>query len=152
MHLTLKQAATKPAAGNVLQQQARFDAFLAQYNQDRPHQALGMKVPADVYARSPRVYRGLDDLTYPSIQKWDTTASRTSARRSIFWASRCVRTLRYAACFRYGYPRRVFRRLNYYLQVRFRCFLRNRSQRRSRPFRAGESLYAGLHRYGLRFL
>ena len=65
MHLTLKQAATKPAAGNVLQQQARFDAFVAQYNQDRPHQALGMKVPADVYGRSPRVYRGLDDLTYP---------------------------------------------------------------------------------------
>ncbi len=24
-----------------------------------------MKVPADVYGRSPRVYRGLEDLTYP---------------------------------------------------------------------------------------
>jgi RNA-directed DNA polymerase len=51
--------------------------------------------------------------------------------------------------FRYGHPRGAFRALNYYLQVRFRCFLRNRSQRRSRPFRPGESLYAGLHRYGL---
>jgi putative transposase len=65
MHLTLKKEATKPAAGNVLQQQARFDTFIEQYNHQRPHQALGMKVPADVYARSPRVYRGLDDLTYP---------------------------------------------------------------------------------------
>src|SRR5438067_2125761 len=65
MHLTLKKDATKPAAPNVLQQQARFDAFVEQYNQERPHQALGMKVPADVYARSPRVYRGLDELTYP---------------------------------------------------------------------------------------
>jgi putative transposase len=27
--------------------------------------ALGMKVPADVYARSTRVYRGLEDLAYP---------------------------------------------------------------------------------------
>ena len=53
------------------------------------------------------------------------------------------------AYFRYGYPRRIFRTLNYYVQVRFRCFLRNRSQRRSRPFRQGESLYAGLQRYGL---
>jgi hypothetical protein len=44
MHLTLKQEATKPAAANVLQQQARFDAFVAQYNRDRPHQALAMKV------------------------------------------------------------------------------------------------------------
>ena len=65
MHLTLKKEATKPAAANVLQQQARFDTFVHRYNQDRPHQALAMKVPADLYARSPRVYRGLDDLTYP---------------------------------------------------------------------------------------
>ena len=65
MHLTLKQEATKPASGNVLQQQARFDAFVERFNQERPHQALAMKVPADVYARSPRVYRGLEDLTYP---------------------------------------------------------------------------------------
>ena len=63
MHLTLKKEATKPAAPNVLQQQARFDAFVERYNQERPHQALGMKVPADVYARSPRVYRGLEELT-----------------------------------------------------------------------------------------
>ena len=65
MHLTLKKEATKPAAANVLQQQARFDAWLEQYNQERPHQALAMKVPADIYTRSPRVYRGLEDLTYP---------------------------------------------------------------------------------------
>ena len=65
MHLTLKQEATKPAAANVLQQQARFDTFLDQFNRERPHQALGMKVPADVYARSTRVYRGLEDVAYP---------------------------------------------------------------------------------------
>jgi len=65
MHLTLKKEATKHAATNVLQQQARFDTFVNRYNHDRPHQALAMKVPADLYARSPRVYRGLDDLTYP---------------------------------------------------------------------------------------
>src|SRR5580765_6576835 len=65
MHLTLKQETTKPAAANVLQQQARFDDFIACFNQERPHQALGMKVPADVYTRSTRVYRGLEELTYP---------------------------------------------------------------------------------------
>jgi putative transposase len=65
MHRTLKMEATKPAAANVLQQQARFDAFVTRYNHERPHQALAMKVPADVYARSPRLYRGLEDLTYP---------------------------------------------------------------------------------------
>src|SRR5947208_872490 len=65
MHRTLKAEATRPPSANVLQQQARFHAFLTRYNQERPHQALGMKVPADVYARPPRVYRGLEDLTYP---------------------------------------------------------------------------------------
>jgi putative transposase len=65
MHLTLKKEATKPAAANVLQQQARFDAFVDRFNRERPHQALGMKVPAALYAHSPRVYRGLEDLTYP---------------------------------------------------------------------------------------
>ena len=45
MHLTLRREATKPAAANVLQQQARFDAFVAQYNHERPHQALEMQVP-----------------------------------------------------------------------------------------------------------
>lgn len=65
MHLTLKREATKPAAANVLQQQARFDTFVRQYNRERPHQALQMKVPADVYERSTRVYQGLEELTYP---------------------------------------------------------------------------------------
>jgi putative transposase len=65
MHLTLKREATKPAAPNVLQQQARFDAFVQQYNHERPHEALAMNVPAHVYQRSPRVYRGLQELAYP---------------------------------------------------------------------------------------
>jgi transposase InsO family protein len=63
MHLTLKKEATKPAAANVLQQQARFDAFVECYNRERPHQALDMKVPADLYTRSARVYRGLEELS-----------------------------------------------------------------------------------------
>src|SRR2546422_1637618 len=65
MHLTLKREATKPSAPNVLQQQARFDIFVERYNRERPHQALGMKVPADLYTWSARVYRGLEEVTYP---------------------------------------------------------------------------------------
>jgi putative transposase len=65
MHLTLKKEATKPAAQNFLQQQARFDEFIDCFNQERPHQALGMKYPAELYQPSPRPYRGLDELHYP---------------------------------------------------------------------------------------
>jgi RNA-directed DNA polymerase len=54
--------------------------------------------------------------------------------------------------FRYGYPRKVFRDLNHFTRCRFQSFLWHRSQRRSKPFRKGESLYAGLRRYGLVYL
>ena len=40
-------------------------AFLERFNHERPHQALGMRVPLDLYAPSTRPYRGLTDLTYP---------------------------------------------------------------------------------------
>lgn len=69
MHLTLKREATKPASPNLLQQQARFDAFLARYNDERPHHALDMRVPADDYRPSPRIYRGLEELEYP-LHDW----------------------------------------------------------------------------------
>jgi len=49
MHLTLKQGATRPPGMNCLQQQARFDAFREEFNSERPHEALAMKCPADLY-------------------------------------------------------------------------------------------------------
>jgi RNA-directed DNA polymerase len=58
----------------------------------------------------------------------------------------------WANYFGYGYPRKVFRDVNHFVRCRFQRFLRNRSQRRSRPFRQGESLYCGLKRYGLIYL
>ena len=65
MHLTLKKEATRPAARNYLQQQARFDDFLEEFNQERPHQALAMHCPAELYEPSARPYRGLDPIDYP---------------------------------------------------------------------------------------
>jgi putative transposase len=65
MHLTLKKATTKPAGNNLLQQQEKFDRFLREYNYERPHQALDMKRPGDIYRPSSRAYRGLPDVDYP---------------------------------------------------------------------------------------
>jgi transposase InsO family protein len=65
MHLTLKKEATRPPGMNSLQQQAKFDAFAAEFNTERPHEALAMKCPADIYRPSPRPYRGLPELSYP---------------------------------------------------------------------------------------
>jgi transposase InsO family protein len=65
MHLTLKQETTRPAGANILQQQAKFDAFLEEFNQERPHEALAMKSPADVYTASRRTYLGIAEPHYP---------------------------------------------------------------------------------------
>ena len=65
MHLTLKKEATKPPGKNFLQQQAKFDYFIQEFNHERPHQALGMRYPAELYHPSSRLYRGLPPLEYP---------------------------------------------------------------------------------------
>lgn len=69
MHRTLKLAATQPPGLNLLQQQEKFFAFMDEYNKERPHQALDMKCPAEVYERSMRPYGGLTDITYPDCDK-----------------------------------------------------------------------------------
>lgn len=75
MHLTLKLETTKPAASNFLQQQGRFDDFIDCYNNERPHQALGMQCPAERYVPSTRPYRGLPELDYPLHDKTVTVTT-----------------------------------------------------------------------------
>jgi hypothetical protein len=65
MHRTLKAETTRPAGANSLQQQARFDAFVAEFNAERPHEALAMKTPAELYTPASRAYEGLPELNYP---------------------------------------------------------------------------------------
>jgi len=65
MHLTLKKEATRPAGANILQQQAKFDAFMEEFNGERPHQALQMKCPGELDSPSSRPYTGIPDPYYP---------------------------------------------------------------------------------------
>jgi len=51
MHLTLKKEATRQPGLNSLQQQARFDAFVREFNAERPHEALAMRLPGRVLHR-----------------------------------------------------------------------------------------------------
>lgn len=67
MHRTLKRETTRPARRNLLQQQERFDEFVDEFNQRRPHESLDMKRPAEIYAASSRPYPSkLPELTYPT--------------------------------------------------------------------------------------
>ena len=65
MHLTLKTETTRPPGINSLQQQARFDAFRQEFNTERPHEALAMKCPAEIYSTANRRYDGLPEIAYP---------------------------------------------------------------------------------------
>ena len=66
LHLTLKRGPTRPVAYNLLQQHGRFEDCLAVYNNERPHQALNMRYPAELYTPSTREYRIPDEPAYPS--------------------------------------------------------------------------------------
>lgn len=54
IHLTLKNHTASPAARNIEHQQKRFDEFMQEYNNERPHEALGMKTPGQIYCGSVR--------------------------------------------------------------------------------------------------
>ncbi len=77
MHLTLKKEATKPAAANFLQQQARFDDFIEVFNQERPHEALDMKCPAEIYQPATRTYKGcpISIILFTTKPSWSPVAA-----------------------------------------------------------------------------
>ena len=54
MHRTLKAETARPSAANMVAQQRRFDAWRTEFNEERPHDALGGEAPASRYAPSPR--------------------------------------------------------------------------------------------------
>ena len=54
MHKTLKAETAKPPAASKEQQQVRFDRFREDFNEYRPHEALGQQPPAAFYHPSPR--------------------------------------------------------------------------------------------------
>jgi RNA-directed DNA polymerase len=138
LRLTVNRTKTRVVRVTDPQQSLDFLGFRLRYLRDlrgRDHRYLAVEP-------SPRVEARLRDKL--------RHLTRASAKRSLPGTVMAVNTLLrgWKSYYRYGYPRRVFRKINHYVLVRFRCFLRNRSQRRSRPFREGESLYAGIRRYG----
>jgi transposase InsO family protein len=67
MHRTLKRATAHPPAGSRPAQQRRFNVFRTEYNDERPHLALGGLPPAMLYAPSPRRLPAvLPELHYPA--------------------------------------------------------------------------------------
>lgn len=66
MHRTLKQEATIPPGSSLRGQQRKFDKFRDEFNEARPHEALGMKRPSWVYQPSNRsMPKKIETYEYP---------------------------------------------------------------------------------------
>jgi putative transposase len=73
MHKDVKReiqalASSRPSGGDA-GRQAAFDVWRCEFNEERPHEALGMKFPAEVYKRSARAFKGTPEVIgYPSME------------------------------------------------------------------------------------
>lgn len=66
MHRTLKAEAAQPPADTGRQQRQVLARFRQEYNEVRPHEALEMRTPAEVYQPSPRKFpERVPELEYP---------------------------------------------------------------------------------------
>ncbi len=66
MHSTLKAETAKPPRSSFRAQQRTFDKFKHEYNEIRPHEALGQTVPAATYKPSLLCYpKKLPEPEYP---------------------------------------------------------------------------------------
>ena len=83
-HRELKADTTRPPSANPPAQQRRLQRWLHTYNEERPHEALGLIPPAQVYYRSRRRYRGPRSPRYP--QGWLTRRVRPNGE--IQWLGR----------------------------------------------------------------
>lgn len=87
MHRTLKQETAAPPAASLAEQDARFRAFRRRFNQERPHEALGQKTPASLYARSGRTYPcPFIEIAYPD----DLAVRRVRSNGEIKWGGQKV--------------------------------------------------------------
>jgi len=95
-HRTLKEATACPPRENLAAQQEALDKFLREYNEDRPHEALRQKTPAQVYAPSQRAYceRLPDPSGYPS----DWPKRRVNQLGLIKWQGESIRITQALAC------------------------------------------------------
>lgn len=87
LHLTLKQDTASPPADSLRQQQARFNRFRRIFNEERPHEALGLTPPAQHYNPMPRAYSGrLREPAYPN----DVLVRRVRHNGEVKWQGQLI--------------------------------------------------------------
>lgn len=88
MHRTLKEAIGAPAR-NLRAQQAALDRFRHEYNEERPHEALGFAVPAAHYTASSRAWSEKPPGPMQYADDWESRSVRPGGQMK--WHSRNIR-------------------------------------------------------------
>ncbi len=65
MHVDVQLELQSRTSPSIIEQQTSFDAWSVEFNHVRPHEALGMKTPGEIYRPSPRKYGGVTIAQYP---------------------------------------------------------------------------------------
>lgn len=83
MHLDIRREIQAAARG---QHQAELDEWRRTFNEERPHEALGLAAPVEIYRRSERKYEGTpQDLEYSRME-----SRRVRRMGSITWAGQDI--------------------------------------------------------------
>jgi transposase InsO family protein len=91
MHRTMKREATQPPQAELRAQQREFDRFRLEYNEVRPHEAIGQKPPASLYQASPRPFpERLSAFEYPRHFK----VRKVCGNGALRWGSRFLNVCR----------------------------------------------------------
>ena len=56
MHRTMKAECCQPASANAAAQQRRFERWRQGFNEERPHEAIDYRFPAEMYQANARHY------------------------------------------------------------------------------------------------
>jgi RNA-directed DNA polymerase len=142
LELTINREKTRTVQMRKPGESLDFLGFTLRYDQDRLGRAqrylniFPARKPAERYKDKVRA------LTASGQKRTLRTTMEQINRLNSGWAH----------YFGYGYPRQCFRELNWFTLQRFKGFLEHRSQRKCKPLKDGESLYAGLLRLGWRRL
>jgi len=84
MHRTMKAEGVHPGRSRQGEQEALLEEFRVYFNEERPHEALGQKIPASIYTPSLREYpKELPDPEYPM----EFTVRRTDLHGRISWSN-----------------------------------------------------------------
>jgi len=78
----MKAECCKPPSVNAQAQQQRFDRWRKEFNEERPHEALGMRTPAEVYQPSAR---RMDERIKVRLYDLGTETKRVSEAGYVTW-------------------------------------------------------------------